>query len=116
MPPPLVQPRSAPPTRDRWLVWGGRAGKRHLRSTLSKGGDVVYRVGPPLAVDGPELSPHRIVDDAVPFSRRIKQDHGDKLEAMTKIVMRGIETLLDPQYQSSAEDDGDGGAGSARFV
>jgi len=97
----------------------GCNGSNHLypgNSPLSKGGDVVYRVGPPLPVDGPELSPHRIVDDAVPFSRRIKQDHGDKLEAMTKIVMRRIAALLDPEYQSSAEDDGDAGAGSARFV
>ena len=97
----------------------GCNGSNHLypgNSPLSKGGDVVYRVGSALSVDGPELSPHRIMEDAVPFSRRIKQAHGDKLEAMTKIVMGRIAALLDPQYQSSTGDDEDGGAGSARFV
>lgn len=84
-------------------------------SPLSKGGDVVYRVGPALAVDGPEFSNYRISDGSVPFSRHIKQAHGERLQSMTEIVMSRISSLLDPEYQSSA-DDGDGDTGSARFV
>ena len=96
----------------------GCNGSNHLypgNSPLSKGGNVVYRVGRALPVDGPDFSPHRISDGAVPFSRAIKDAHGDRLRTMTDIVMARIADLLEPEYQSAADDD-DGAAGAARFV
>lgn len=85
-------------------------------SPLSKGGRVTYRVGAPMSVDGPELGPYRITDDAVPFSPAMKARHGDALRTMTDIMMAKINALVDPVYRSSNDGPAPASDGTNRFV
>jgi 1-acyl-sn-glycerol-3-phosphate acyltransferase len=86
-------------------------------SPLSKGGRVVYRVGPPLAVDGPELAPLRVPpDDALPFSKQAAARYSDRYSAITRIVMGRIEELLDPDYRSTSDEPAPGEHGVRRFL
>lgn len=66
---------------------------------LSKGGRVVYRIGAPLAVDGPALAPHRVTTPFVPFTRAASRLHGDRFRAATGVVMDHIHDMLPPRYQ-----------------
>jgi 1-acyl-sn-glycerol-3-phosphate acyltransferase len=70
---------------------------------LSSGGKVVYRVGHPLRVDGPELGPHRITAPFVPFSPEAGSAHGVRFRALTDIVMAHIDGMLDEQYRRLPE-------------
>ncbi|TNF32795.1 MAG: 1-acyl-sn-glycerol-3-phosphate acyltransferase [Deltaproteobacteria bacterium] len=85
-------------------------------SPFSKGGDIVYRIGKPLAIDGPELGPHRVTAPFVPFSADATRNHGDAFRAATDIVMDHINALLDPEYQYSDEKLSDGVEEMSRFV
>ncbi len=88
-------------------------------SPFSKGGHVVYRVGRPLDVDGPELAPYRVPSEVVPLTRAAADAHGDRYQAITDIVMDKINELLDPRYRSATEESEETGGderGVDRFV
>jgi 1-acyl-sn-glycerol-3-phosphate acyltransferase len=85
-------------------------------SPKSRGGRVVYRIGAPLEVDGPELGPHRITESFIPFRRDVVTRFGDRLRAITDIVMGRINDLLDEPYRFSEDGESDGVAGVSRFV
>lgn len=85
-------------------------------SPWSSGGRVVYRVGPILEVDGPELAPQRVRDEFTPLSRSAVARHGDRFRAITDIVMDHVNRLLDPEYQRTETGESDGVTGIHRFV
>jgi 1-acyl-sn-glycerol-3-phosphate acyltransferase len=73
-------------------------------SPFSKGGRVVYRVGPALRVDGPELAAFRVPrDDVLPFSNQAAARYGTRYDAITRVVMDRINDLLDPAYRRSSD-------------
>lgn len=82
-------------------------------SPMAQGGRIVYRVGPALEIDGPELGRHRVHEPFVPFTVQASRDHGQAFQAATDVVMDHIERLLDPEYQRG---DSDGVQGVDRFV
>jgi 1-acyl-sn-glycerol-3-phosphate acyltransferase len=83
-------------------------------SPFSKGGRIVYRIAPPLSLDGPELARYRVRDEFTPFTRQASERHGAAFEGATKVMMDRISELLDPEYRA----DGTSTAtqGSARFM
>ncbi len=84
---------------------------------ISKGGRVVYRIGKPLAVDGPEFRAYRVDDDDVlPFTREATRRHGESYTRITRVVMDHINDLLDPEYQYSGDGEASGTRGVDRFV
>lgn len=83
-------------------------------SPFAKGGRIVYRIGPPISLDGPDLAPYRVKDDYTPFTREASEKHGDAFEAGTRVVMKRIAELLDPEYLSDGEVDT--GQGVRRFI
>jgi 1-acyl-sn-glycerol-3-phosphate acyltransferase len=85
-------------------------------SPLSKGGRVVYRVGQPLAVDGPELAAHRVPRDVLPFTKEASARHGAAYAAITAVVMQRISELLDPEYRADPAAALADKAGVDRFV
>ncbi|MBK7973227.1 MAG: 1-acyl-sn-glycerol-3-phosphate acyltransferase [Deltaproteobacteria bacterium] len=85
-------------------------------SPWASGGRAVYRVGPTLEPDGPELAPHRVREDFTPLSREAVTRHGDAFRAITDVVMDHINGLVDPDYQRSDSDESDGVRGIRRFV
>ena len=85
-------------------------------SPSSNGGRVVYRIGRPLEVDGPELRAHRVPSDVLPFTRRASAAHGDAYRAITDVVMDRINELLDPPDQRATETDDVGRGDVGRFV
>lgn len=85
-------------------------------SPFSKGGRLVYRIGAPLELDGPELGPHRVREPFVPFSAAATEAHGEKFRAATDIVMDRINGLLDPEYQFAEGQASDGVEAINRFI
>ncbi len=85
-------------------------------SPFSKGGRVVYRVGEPLAVDGPELERFRVPRDVLPLTDEANRKYGDRYRAITRVVMDRINELVDPEYQYSASREPEGAQGVDRFV
>lgn len=72
---------------------------------FSRGGKVTYRVGEPLSLDGPEMSPYRIREDFIPFSRDANERFQERFEAGTGVVMDHINGLLEPRYQYGTDGD-----------
>ncbi len=85
-------------------------------SPISKGGRIVYRIGKPLELDGPELGSFRIPEPFQPLSREVARDYGPQLRGVTDVVMERINGLLDPQYQWAQDKASDGVAGMQRFL
>ncbi|MCK6503450.1 1-acyl-sn-glycerol-3-phosphate acyltransferase [Myxococcota bacterium] len=83
-------------------------------SPSAKGGRIVYRVGPPLEPDGPELGPHRVKEPYTPFTLEAAARHGQAFQAGTAVIMGHIAALLDPEYAPGAEPGPE--AGSERFL
>jgi len=83
---------------------------------LSRGGRVVYRIGRPLEVDGPELAPHRVPPHVAPLTSSANHTYGDHYQAITAILMKRINGLLDPAYQSLTDAASDSVQGVARFL
>ena len=77
---------------------------------------MVYRIGKPLAVDGPELRAYRVEDDVLPFTSEANRRHGESYARITRVVMDRINDLLDPEYQCSGEGEAGGTKGVDRFV
>ena len=84
-------------------------------SPFSKGGRVVYRIGKPLELDGPELRTFRVTEPYVPFSNASKPFE-ERFSGATAVVMQHINGLLDPEYQFSTDLASDGVEGAKRFV
>lgn len=85
-------------------------------SPVSKGGRIVYRIGTPLELDGPELAPFRIPVPFQPLSREVSRDFGPQLRGATDVLMERINDLLDPPYQWAQGQVSDGVAGMQRFL
>lgn len=85
-------------------------------SPFSKGGHLVYRIGRPLELDGPELGSHRVRAPFVPFSAAATAAHGDAFRAATDVVMDHINALLDPEYQFADDQASDGVEKMDRFL
>jgi len=85
------------------------------RSPFAKGGRIVYRIGKPLALDGPELRAHRVTEPFRPFTLGAAA-HRDAFQAMTDVVMDHINELVDPEYRYSDDRGSDGVSGVERFV
>ncbi len=85
-------------------------------SPYSKGGRVVYRVGEPLRLDGPELGQWRVEAPFTPLTRAATLAHGDAFQAATDAVMSRIEALVDEPYRFAPDGESDGVSGIDRFV
>lgn len=86
-------------------------------SPSARGGNIVYRVGPPLKPDGPELGHLTVTTPYTPFTLAATAAHGQAFRAGTDVVMDHIATLLDEEHQRAKGDDGAGaGGGAKRFV
>ncbi len=85
-------------------------------SPFSKGGPIVYRIGAPLRLDGPELGPHRVTSPFAPFSHAATRDHGAAFQAATEVVMNHIDGLLDPDYRFGESRASDGVREMERFL
>jgi 1-acyl-sn-glycerol-3-phosphate acyltransferase len=83
-------------------------------SPLSKGGRIVYRIGAPISLDGPELAKFRVKADYTPFTREASEKHGEAFEGATQVVMKHIAALLDPEYLSDGAVDTTQGV--SRFI
>ena len=83
---------------------------------FAKGGRIVYRFGPPLLPDGPELAPFRVQQAFRPLSREASREHGAAFQAATDVLMERINDLLDPPYQWSSDQTSDGVGGVDRFM
>ncbi len=84
-------------------------------SPFASGGRIVYRIGRPLALEGPELGAHRVSEAFHPFTLEAGI-HREKFQAMTDVVMDHINELLDPEYQYSEDRSSDGVEGMNRFL
>jgi 1-acyl-sn-glycerol-3-phosphate acyltransferase len=84
-------------------------------SPLSKGGRIVYRIAPPLSIDGPDLAAYRVREAFTPFTRYATDKYGVAFEGATRVIMARINELLDPEYRYA---DGEGTAtqGVSRFI
>ena len=84
-------------------------------SPFAKGGDIVYRIGRPLLLDGPELGAYRVTTPFVPFSNAAGEAHGAAFQAATDVVMQHIDGLLDEEYRF-ADGTSDGVEKMNRFI
>ena len=82
---------------------------------FANGGRIVYRIGEPLPLDGPELARFRVTEPFRPFTLEAGA-HRDAFQGMTDVVMDRINALLDPEYQYAAEQESDGVQGLDRFI
>jgi 1-acyl-sn-glycerol-3-phosphate acyltransferase len=85
-------------------------------SPFSRGGRVVYRIGRPLEVDGPELAPYRVPPEILPLTTQARRVYGDRYQAITQVVMNRINELLDSEYQFATDAASDGVQGVARLL
>lgn len=85
-------------------------------SPFAKGGRIVYRIGDPITLDGPEIGAYRVKAPFSPFTREAMGRHAEDFEAITAVVMERINALLDPEYQFSEDRAPDGVQGVNRFV
>ena len=74
---------------------------------------MVYRVGEVLEPDGPELGKLRITEDFVPMSRAASEVHGQRLQAITDVVMAKVSDLVDVKYRAAGRREG---GGAEQFV
>lgn len=82
----------------------------------STGSKVVYRVGEPLRLDGPELGQWRVTEPFTPLTRAATLAHGDHFEHATDALMNVINGLVDEEYQFAPDLQSDGVSGIDRFV
>ncbi|MBW2394163.1 MAG: hypothetical protein JRG95_07820, partial [Deltaproteobacteria bacterium] len=84
-------------------------------SPFSSGGKVVYRIGAPIRLEGPELAPFRVTEPFHPFTLEAGI-HREAFQGMTDVVMDHINELLDEPYQYGDDHGSDGVSGMDRFV
>jgi hypothetical protein len=84
-------------------------------SPFSSGGRVVYRIGSPLRIDGPELARFRVTEPFRPFTLEAGI-HREAFQGMTDVVMDHINGLLDEPYRYAENRDSDGVSGMGRFI
>ena len=82
-------------------------------SPISRGGEIVYRVGEPLTPSD-ELADFQVDEEFRPFTREADR-YADSFAAMTRLVMDRIDALLDPEYRRDASAEPIVG-GARRFV
>ena len=70
-------------------------------SPIARRGRIVYQVGAPIPTDDPAIAPYRITEDFVPMSRAATEAHGQRLQAITDVVMARISDLIEPRYRAS---------------
>lgn len=85
-------------------------------SPFSKGGEIVYRIGAPILLDGPEIGQFRVRAPFTPFTNDAMDRHGEDFRGITAVIMDRINLLLDPEYQFSDDRSSDGVQGVKRFV
>lgn len=85
-------------------------------SPWPKGGRVVYRIGKPLPVDGPDLAPFRVTEPFEPLVPEANKSHGAKFRAITDLVMARIDDLVDPPYKYAEGAASDGVKEMERFL
>ncbi len=73
-------------------------------SPLSRGGRIVYRIGKPLELDGPELSPFAVPAQVLPFTPMATKTYADQYQRATDLVMEHINELLDEPYRFASEE------------
>ncbi|MDD5169485.1 MAG: lysophospholipid acyltransferase family protein, partial [Syntrophales bacterium] len=69
-------------------------------SPFAKSGRVVYRVGKPITLDN-QLKDFRIMDPFGLLSRVSQNRYGQQFEGATRVIMDGINALLDEPYRKS---------------
>ena len=69
----------------------------------AKGGRIVYRIGKPIVIDGPEIGNYRIKEKFIPFSREAQSKYGQRFQSITDVVMSRINELLDSTYQRKGD-------------
>jgi len=84
-------------------------------SPFAKKARIVYRIGAPLELDGPELAPFRVTERYAPFTREATPFE-DRFRGATDIVMQHIDRLVDPEYRFTDSDESDGVTAVDRFV
>jgi 1-acyl-sn-glycerol-3-phosphate acyltransferase len=84
-------------------------------SPFAKGGRIVYRIGAPLPLDGPELRDYRVTEPFRPFTLEAGV-HREAFQGMTDVVMDRINALLDPEYQYGDQRASDAAHGMDRFL
>jgi hypothetical protein len=67
-------------------------------SPFAKSGAVTYRIGEPLSLDG-RLKEFRITEPFKLFSRESQEKYRTQFEGVTKVVMDGINDLLDERHR-----------------
>jgi 1-acyl-sn-glycerol-3-phosphate acyltransferase len=81
---------------------------------VGHGGHIVYRVGEPLRYE--EMSEFHVDEDFEPFTAAAENKHRDKFQGFVDVVMERINGLVEPRYRFAEDLDGDGLAGSERFI
>ncbi len=71
-------------------------------SPFSKGGEIVYRIGAPLRLTGPELAPFAVPSDVIPLTKAADA-HASAYRGGIDVVMRAIAGLLDERHLPSAD-------------
>lgn len=85
-------------------------------SPWARGGKIHYRIGKPIRFNGPELTPHQIQEDFIPFSAEATRQYQDQFAQITNIVMEQLNSLVDAPYQFSTHRQSDGVQGMNRFI
>ena len=65
---------------------------------LSKGCEIVFRVGKPVTPDG-EMKKFLIDEPFVPFTRDAEVKHREAFDGLADLITRRIDELLDPEYR-----------------
>ena len=84
-------------------------------SPFSKGGRIVYRIGPPLTWQQ-DLAPFVVPEAYQPLSNAASAKHGPLFRGATDAVMARIEALLDEPYRAAPDRESDGVKGMNRFL
>ena len=69
----------------------------------AKGGKIVYKIGKPITIDGPEIGSYRIEENFIPFSKEAQAKYGQKFQSITEVIMNRINELLETQYQRKGD-------------
>jgi len=68
---------------------------------LAKKGKVIYRIGEPISVDN-AFREYRIDENFKVFSKEAQEKYGSNFEAVSGIIMKNIQDMLDDNYREPA--------------
>ncbi len=83
-------------------------------SPFSKGGQIVYRFGEPISYQ--EMAPFHTDRSFTPFTHAAESTYNDHFQGLVDLVIQRIDTLLDPAYQLSENQESEGVKASERFI